>query len=584
MNIYSFLKDVFRPTTDTGRKMLWLLLLSGYLITILALAPSAHAAKKHRNTVPPAAATSVASKPLVIFLPFDVQVPGSYAYLSNGLTSTLASRLASRAGISAVSEGGAPEHLKQALQAGDHRAFSQLLQQSGASYLVMGSLAPKAGEFEMLCYVFSRSGSQGPTKFQENFQSVDDAMNAVDSMAWKISGSVFNAPQPEGLVENIGSKNEMAAFQTAHPERAYREGLMASTGLEAGGAFTLVNSFRSRAISGEIMDINAGDLDGDGTTEIVVLTGRALMLYHNDSGSLRMLATINLPDNLRYHTVALGDINHNGRQEIFISASNGDYPDATALEWNGHKITKLFEHAPWYLTTINTPKHAPMLVGQQVLANQLGGGKIFQLQLDAKGQLVQGKQLALPSGINVFDFTLADVNGDGHLETLIINKDNRLQIFGSDGHLLWTSPEMIGASKNFFGTLSSDNNKPDADKDSVWIHTRIVPAYLDDSGNTDILVANNRLETVTFMPNLRYFDGGTLQAYRWQNGSMHKLWENHKVAGYIANYQVVGAQQPTGQYQIYFADTESSYPFVFWSTTNSHINSYTISVQSGSSK
>ncbi len=61
-----------------------------------------------------------------------------------------------------------------------------------------------------------------------------------------------------------------AAFQTAHPERAYRESLFAGNlaGLEEGGHFELVASHRSRKMPMELMDMNAGDLDGDGTVEI----------------------------------------------------------------------------------------------------------------------------------------------------------------------------------------------------------------------------------------------------------------------------------------------------------------------------
>jgi hypothetical protein len=546
----------------------WLPALFGALLLVLLMSPMVLAK-------PP-----VATKRQVLFLPFDVQIPGSYVHLRQGLASTLASRLASRANIAPIAHSATTDQMAQALQAGNHDAFSQLLQRSGADYLVMGSLAPKAGQFALVGYVFSQTSNQAPKKFQQDFQSVDDAMSAVDAMAWDISGKVFGKPKPNALAGPAGGTG-MSAFQTAHPERAYREGLMSgsASGLEAGGPFELVSTFRSKGIAAEAMDVNAGDLDGDGEEEIVLLTNSSLMLYRNENGAFRMLATMNLPDHLRYHSVSMADMNRNGLQEIYISASNGDNPDSSAMEWNGKRITTLFAHVPWYLATITSPGQDPILVGQQKLASEFGGGDIFTMQLTQAGGVVESKQLALPKGINVFDFTLADIDGDGNSETLAITSGNRLQVYKADGSLSWTSPELIGASNNFFGTLTSGNNAVMAEKETVWVHTRIVPTDLDLDGVTDVLVGSNRLETVTFMPNLRYFDGSSLAAYRWQNGALQRLWETKKIPGYITNYQVTGDPQGSNSYRVYFAATESNYPFVFWKSSSSSLNCYTLRVK-----
>jgi len=531
---------------------------------------------------PAIAKTAETSKRQVIFLPFDVEIPGSYAYLRNGLASTLASRLASRADIVAVGQGAASEQMAKALKSGDHGIFAQQLRQSGADYLIMGSLAPKSGQFELTSYVFSQAANQPPKKFQQSFQTVDDAMTAVDDLAWSISGSVFGAAKPEAAVTTGKGGQGLAAFQTAHPERAYREGLYSggATGLEAGGPFELINTFRSKSIAGEAMDVNAGDLDGDGIDEVVLLTKSSLMIYRHEDGAFRMLATVDLPNHLRYHSVTLGDLNKNKLKEIYISASNGDNPDTTALEWNGKKITTLFEHVGWYLRTVTAPNQPDMLVGQKTLAGEFGGGDIFQMGLDAQGRLSEGKKLALPKGVNVFDFAQADIDGDGTKETIVVSHGNRLQVYDAAGALRWTSPETHGASNNFFGTLTSANNAVNSEKETTWVPTRIVIADLDMDGINDVLVGANRLETVTFMPNLRYFDGSSLSAFKWQGGAMTRLWETKKIPGYITNYQLVRSGKKSDQYQVLFAEAQTSYPFVFWNSAATFLNSYTLQMNS----
>ena len=64
------------------------------------------------------------------------------------------------------------------------------------------------------------------------------------------------------------------------------------------------------------MDINAGDLDGDSKEEILLLTTSSLMLYRQDDNQFRMLATVNLPYHIRYHSVSLGDLYINWLQDI----------------------------------------------------------------------------------------------------------------------------------------------------------------------------------------------------------------------------------------------------------------------------
>ena len=77
------------------------------------------------------------------------------------------------------------------------------------------------------------------------------------------------------------------------------------------------------------------------------------------------------------------------------------------------------------------------------------------------------------------------------------------------------------------------------------------------------------------MPNLRYFDGGSLRAYQWQGGTMSRLWETKTIPGYITNYQMDQTGSDGSQFKIYFAESESSYPFAFWQSTASHLNCYT---------
>ena len=512
----------------------------------------------------------------VLFLPFSVDMTGPYAYLRNGLASMLASRLASRANVVAVPQGPATEQMASALKAGNHEAFGQQLRLSGADYLVIGSLAPKGENFELTSYVFSKNAGQGPRTFTHALPAVENAMTAIDDMAWEISGSVFGKARPEEAAAAPAQAKGAAAFQTAHPERAYRENLVAGrfSGLEDGGRFELVASHRSRKMPMELMDLNAADLDGDGTVEIVLLASSELLLYRLLDGQFQKIAATPLPNHLRYHGLTLADLNGNGQQEIYVSASAGEVPDSSVFEWDGRSLRQLFGHVRYYLRAMPLPDGPAVLLGQSALAGEAGAGAIYRMRHDPQHGISAGEPYPLPARLNLFDFTVGDLDGDRSFEVVAINADNRMQVYAASGALLWTSTELYGASDNFFGTRSSQS---DLEKKTVYVNTRIVIEDLDGDGKSDVLVGRNRLETVPFMPNLRYFDGSSITAHHWENGVLKPLWETRKLPGYTVNYQALRTGSGSdGQLQLLFADTEKSYPFVFWNSSAAALNSYTL--------
>ncbi len=519
------------------------------------------------------AADSSAQK-RVVFLPFDVQVQGAPEHLRAGLTGVLASRVATRARITAINQSSDTQQMQRALEQADFSAFGRLLAASGADYLVLSTFGPDATRYEVSSYVFSRGSGSAPKKMSRFFSNADDPLPAVDELAADVSAFISG----KGQASAQGRQGGVSALTSTHPERAYRENALAEgvSGLErVDGGFRIEESLRSRPIEMDVLDLNVGDVDGDGVQELVLLGKKSLQLYRYENGRFIRKLSQDLPGHLNYLAVTMVDANGNGLPELYIGASNGNLAASSVWEWRDGGLRRLEENVPYYLQAVELAKGEAMLLGQTPPPGAPSGGAIHLMRYEKDALRPSDTTLPLPAGYNVYDAMPADLDGDGSLEIVAINAQNRLQVFSSSGTLLWTSADAYGASRNFYGTLSAISS---ATTQPTYLHTRIVTADLDFDGVTDVLVGKNRAESMPYLPGIRYFDGSSLAALKWEERGLRVLWETQRMPGYVAGYRLLPIAGEAGRLQLLFAETEEAYPFQFWGTPTAVIHRFVLSV------
>lgn len=517
----------------------------------------------------------------VVFLPFHVQLEEAPEHLRTGLTSILASRVATRARITAVTQDSDTQQMRQTLEKADFTTFSRLLAASGADYLILSTVGPDATRYAMSSYVFSRGGN-APKKMSRFFSNADDPLPAVDELAADLSAFITGkggAKQAPGQ-ERQGAS---AALTGVHPERAYRANALTQgvSGLEQGdGGFRIQESLRSRPIELDVLDLNVGDVDGDGVQELILLGKKSLQFYHYEEGRFIRTLSQDLPGHLNHLAITLVDANGNGVPELYIGASNGNLAASSIWEWRNGKLLRLEENVPYYLHAVALATGEAMLLGQNPPPGAASGGAIHLMRYEDGGLRPSETTLPLPAGYNVYDVMPADLNGDGNLEIVAINDQNRLQVFSPSGTLLWTSADAYGASRNFYGTLSALSSSV---TQPTYLHTRIVTADIDFDGVVDVLVAKNRAETVSYLPGIRYFDGGSLAALKWEERGLRILWETQRMPGYIAGYRLLPVTDEAARLQLLFAEAEEAYPFQFWGTPTAVIHRFVLAVRDGES-
>ncbi|WP_153305920.1 FG-GAP repeat domain-containing protein [Desulfogranum mediterraneum] len=522
------------------------------------------------------AESGLEKRPRVLFLPFTINLEGSYTYLENGLTSVLSSRLAGRANIQAVADNQLGSRLTTMLRQGKVNAFRQALTKARADYLVLGSLDREGSAYNLSCFVFTSVPGTRPLKLEEPLPSIDEAMAAMDNLSWKISAQVFGRSKPVKAGNPAEAGDGVAAFHTAHPDRSYRQGLFTSGELELGmgDQFQLVNSRRSKPIYAGIQDMNSTDLDGDGSLEIALLSNDQLRIYRYQQERFQQISSLELSRHLRRHSVTFADLNADGLQEIYLSGNNGNRPSSSVIRWQDGTLQLVTEDIPYYLRAVSLAGEQPVLYGQSGKIDTPNGGAIYELEANRDGSFSRIRRLELPQGTEIYSFIIADINGDAEPETVLITPNNRLQVRDQSNRVLWTSGRSYGAGRNFFGTLSSNEKR--AIRVPAYIKTRLVVSDVNRDGVKDVVVGDNVVETVPFMPRLRYFDGSSISALHWQGKGLTPLWETKKIPAYTVNYQLSPWKgSPEGEeLELLFCAADSSYPFAFWQTDAATINRY----------
>lgn len=513
----------------------------------------------------------------LVFLPFTIKTQPPQEHLRAGLTSVLATRMADRTGLAAVHGAEKTSGLEELLQKGRSQEAKKILHDLHGDWLLVGSLEQQPSGYEIKIHVFG-SGKAAPASFSRHIDALDKTIPTLDTLADEIAAKVFHQKAAEEEQPVIAAdKDGMGGLQTAHPDKAYRDGsyVTAEAPRADEGAFRTLAVSSSGELNASFRAMDVGDLDGDGREEIVLLEQDKLLIYRFSADRFQQISERQLPSHLGFHALYLADFDRNGRAEIYISASNGENPSSQVLEWDGKQFRTIAEQVPYYLRPDKDSSGKTALLGQ-------AGDTIYRMEISRDGNLNRAEEVPVPQGFGLHDFIRADLDGDGRREFIGITQDNLLMIMDQNGKPLWKSTEIYGASRDALRTLASrrqaELDHPD-DLSRSYIHARIIAQDLTGDGKPEIIISRNRVTNVEFFRNMRYFEGSSVAALSWDGTKMNTLWESQKISGYTVDYQVSRNSEQPGRFHLVLTESDDSgNPLYFWSKEKSVIRVQEMSV------
>jgi hypothetical protein len=216
----------------------------------------------------------------------------------------------------------------------------------------------------------------------------------------------------------------------------------------------------------------------------------------------------------------------------------------------------ILDDIPWYIRAMNLPGQGPVLVGQRGGQSSLLLGGIFKLMKSGTKVMPEERIVGL-SYINLFEFVLADVTGDGAREIVAISSANRLYVVRPNGTVLWISDDFYGGTSRYIGedydqvggregrvgldlnsTPSSDVIGKEGSGKRIYIPSRMIATDVNNDGITDVVV-NKNLHFARWMENTKKVKSSEIHAMAWNGIALSPVWQTRKIDGYVPDFQLL---------------------------------------------
>jgi hypothetical protein len=464
------------------------------------------------------------AKPRVLLLPFKIHAPEEqHAFLSQGLRSMFISRLTGE-GLDVLPEDVTRSIISEADREGvesNQRAL-ELGIEAGAEHVIFGTVTAMGGAFSL---------DLGITDLEKDPPKLTRISDTTDE-----SGLIPNvadvAYRFRAVIEGVDPRRFQAAASSERlPEAEGTMGLFFQPTAEAYG-FEPTGYTNMRTM---IVSLDTGDLNGDGRHEIVLLARDRLMVASRDEDTMTLRSQMNVSPGEEFLRVSVGDINRDGRAEIYLVRFYGHRAQTLVLEWDGEFRT--LAKQPGHLNVVKNERMGTrFLVFQGSRMNRLYTGDIFLAELGPGNTLTQKQVLPL-EGAQIYTLATADLNRSGHAEILGLDQSNRLNIWDINGKSLWRGNQELGGSNNMIEI--GDRPAPGDDPPLVEINGRIVVADIDGDGIEEVIATRN-IASFGMLDRLRVYKTSKLIAYKAEGLNLERAWSTREIRYAMADIQVEG--------------------------------------------
>lgn len=480
-----------------------------------------------------AGAASAAAKSAVV-LPFVVNAPQSYAYLSKAVQATIQGRL-DRPGVLEARAG----QNKAASQA----EAQQALRSSGADNAIWGSVSVMGNDCTVVMNSVDKAGktwsktAQAPVS--ELTTSVQNLTSAMSQEVFGISSAMRSpgstaAGSPRGATANGDIVTNETGQQQVYLNPQFR---YQGAGAEDG------SRLRTQRLGYNMVDMAVGDFNGDGKNEIAILSDHDLRIYSwPANGQLKLIGeTVVSRSNNNFSMRAI-DLNRDRSMALVVTTTeeSSNRPYSFIYSFKGNKFTTIAERIPYYVSVMRVPPtYSPTLVGQAWDSLKLFAPGV-RIMTKQDGKFTLGTRLDLPTGATVFNCVWLPAGKNGKGEQLVmLTDDERIKLFQGHGNtLVHTTMERYSGSAtgmdHYKGMPGLGVDKAYQLPSKYYAPMRLIAADIGNTGDYTLLVNKPISTAAQFFDRYRFFPQGEVHALYWDGVGLGLKWKTRRIRGSVA--------------------------------------------------
>ncbi len=413
----------------------------------------------------------------------------------------------------------------------------------GADYVVMQSITVLGNKVSTDAHVLETSTGKTALTFSRAGDNQADIINHVDELAEQINTRLLGrgaaATMDQAAKGKPGDSKPAARTDIhQHPEKLLHstgEGLRDTSVPYAGGGATSNGRLlmRGRRLERQIRGVTSGDVDGDGSVDIVCIDSRTILAYSFQQGRLIKMAQAEAGK--ANVGVDAADLNANGKDELFVTHFDNDSGKVLSyvLEWDGKKFQRTADNLRWYFRSVDLDAHGRILVGQRQGIDDRFGRGVYEIEYTG-GTYEGGPKLALPRSRNVFGFARGAVRSAGNADLVDYSSGGCLRVKDHKGREEWASVESYGGTVNALIVKSKDDPK---ERDYYYMPSRVHLIDLDGDGLQEVVAVRNDDMGGAFSQT-RLFKQGRLEILKWDQLGLMSLWRTRGVAKFIGDFTV----------------------------------------------
>lgn len=466
-----------------------------------------------------------------VIMPFTVNAPKSYNYLSKAVPASIQNALHKPGSLTGRAGSGKAVSVQDAKRA---------LSAANADYAIWGVVNVSGNEAVVEAHSVDRNGK---TWSKSASGPVSGLTGTVRNLASALGSEVMGvgAARRPGMVPPRagGSQRGDIIVNETGQQQAYLNPQFRYQGAGANDGSRL----RSQRLKQNMVDMAVADFNGDGKNEIAVLGDHDLAIYLWDSGGrLRELGRTKISSNNNFSMRAM-DINRDGASDLVVATfeEDGNRPYTYFYSFRGNKFSQAAPRISYFANVLRMPPtFAPTLVGQRWDSIRLFAPGVHQL-VKSGGKYELGGRINMPAGANVFN--VAWIPGgkgqDGDL-LVMLTENEQIKVFqGANAEKpLHTTMEKFSGSatgmEHYKAMPGLGIDKTSQLPSKYFAPMRMIAADIGHTGE-NVLLLNKPISTAAqFFDRYRFFPQGEIHALFWDGVGLALKWKTRRIRGSVA--------------------------------------------------